>query len=41
MDLPCLTILGCEEGEWDTGHCAQRMCSDAGQPSAREHVKGV
>lgn len=38
MDLPRLTILGCEEGEWNTRHCAQRIYSDAGQPSAREPV---
>lgn len=32
---------GCEVGEWDVGHGGQKMCSDAGQPSARKHVKGV
>lgn len=38
MSLPCLTILGCEEGEWDIGHCAKGcavMCQGACEGDGR------
>ena len=41
MNLQPLTAMGCEVGEWDVGHCGQKIGTDAGQPSARKHVRGV
>lgn len=41
MDLRPLSIMGCGVGEWDVGHFAPKMCSDAEQASARKHGRGV
>lgn len=41
VDLLHLSIMGCEVGEWDAGHCDQRLCSNAGQPSPRKLRAGV
>lgn len=32
MDLQPLTAMGCEVGEWDVGHCGQKICTELGSP---------